>query len=42
MNYFVLKYHKCPVPGQGKFLVLPIGADAHVFGYDIPVQFQRT
>ena len=32
--YFVLKYHKCPVPGPGKYLVLPIGADAHFYsGY---------
>ena len=24
-----LKFHKCRVPGPGKCLVLPIGADAH-------------
>ena len=24
-----LKFHKCQIPGPGKSLVLPIGADAH-------------
>ena len=26
-----LKLHKCQIPGPGKYLVLPIGADAHAY-----------
>ena len=30
MSYLCLKFHKCQIPVPDKWIVLPIGADAHV------------